>query len=99
MKEVEANKLTRSFRLIVKDIKKEVGENKRTQNEKNKEFAKALDRFGALLSKVKETIENADESLGLMLLAIKQREYLYTEYPAQHGYPQMKVPGKHPAKR
>lgn len=42
--------------------------------------------------------DNVDETLGNVLLAIRQNEYLKAWYPAQHGFPEMKVEGKHPAK-
>ena len=42
---------------------------------------------------------NVDESLGNVLLAIRQNEYLQAWHPAQHGFPEMKVAGKHPAKK
>jgi hypothetical protein len=33
-----------------------------------------------------------------VLLAIRQNEYLQAWYPAQQGYPEMKVVGSHPYK-
>lgn len=38
-----------------------------------------------------------DESLGNVLLAIRQNEYLQAHYPEQHGFKAMKVAGVHPA--
>lgn len=39
-----------------------------------------------------------DESLGNMLLAIKQNIFLQAWFPEQLGFPEMKVTGRHPAK-
>lgn len=45
-----------------------------------------------------KNIQCVDESLGNVLLAIRQNEYLQANYPAQHGFAEMKVVGQHPAK-
>lgn len=45
-----------------------------------------------------KTTKCVDETLGNVLLAIRQNEYLQAYYPAQHGFKEMKVVGKHPAK-
>lgn len=50
------------------------------------------------LKSLKASNENVEETLANVLMAIKQNEYLQAWYPAQHGYPDMKVTGKHPAK-
>jgi hypothetical protein len=50
------------------------------------------------LKALKASNENVEETLGNVLLAIKQNEFLQAWYPAQHGYPDLKVTGKHPAK-
>ena len=50
------------------------------------------------LQKISELNENVDASLSNVLLAIKQNEYLHAWYPAQHGFPEMKVVGQHPVK-
>jgi hypothetical protein len=57
--------------------------------------------FKEHLSVMKETLkvnECAEETLGNVLLAIRQNEYLQAWYPEQHGFTSMKVSGKHPAK-
>ena len=48
------------------------------------------------LQEISRTNTNVDETLGNVLLAIRQNEYLQAHYPAQLGYPEMKVVGKHP---
>ena len=48
------------------------------------------------IEEVSKTNANVDETLGNVLLAIRQNEYLQAHYPAQQGYPEMKVVGKHP---
>ena len=54
--------------------------------------------YGELFKHMTSTIENIDETLGNVLLAIRQNEYLQAYYPAQHEYPDLKVVGKHPVK-
>lgn len=69
---------------------------------KNHEVANYI--HGSLLKNQKhlktltESNANVEETLANVLLAIKQNEYLQAWYPAQHGYPDLKVTGKHPAK-
>jgi hypothetical protein len=50
------------------------------------------------LNELKKSNQNVDETLCNVLLAIRQNEFLQAWYPAQHGYPDLKVTGKHPAK-
>ena len=50
-----------------------------------------------VLEDVKHTNEGVEEILGNVLLAIRQNEYLQAWYPAQSGFPEMKVAGIHPA--
>ena|ERR1700722_738102 len=50
------------------------------------------------LNELKKSNQNVDETLCNVLLAIRQKEFLQAWYPAQQGYPDMKVTGKHPAK-
>jgi hypothetical protein len=79
-------------------IRNTVAANAKSQARVNKKIISALDEIKEIINKVKITNEYAEESLGLMLLAIKQNQFLHTDYPAQHGYPDMKIAGKHPAK-
>lgn len=58
----------------------------------------SLLKYEKTLKAIKETNENVDETLCNVLLAIRQNEYLQSWHPAQHGYPEIKVTGKHPAK-
>jgi hypothetical protein len=56
--------------------------------------------MGAHLEQMKEMTrinQLVDESLGNVLLAIRQNEYLQAYYPQQHGFKAMKVSGIHPA--
>jgi len=50
------------------------------------------------LNALQKSNSNVEETLCNVLLAIRQNEYLQAWHPAQHGYPDMKVTGKHPAK-
>ena len=58
----------------------------------------SLLKYEKSLKALKDTNENVEETLGNVLLAIRQNEYLKAWHPAQHEYPEMKVTGKHPAK-
>ena len=51
------------------------------------------------LNKIMEVNKNVEEYIANLLLAINQNEYLQAWYPAQKGYPEMKVVGKHPSKK
>lgn len=50
------------------------------------------------LNSLAKTNESVSDTLLNVLLAIRQNEYLQAWYPAQHGFPEMKVSGTHPAK-
>lgn len=43
-------------------------------------------------------MENIDEMMGCILVAVRQNEYLQTYYPSQHGFPAGKYIGIHPSK-
>jgi hypothetical protein len=62
------------------------------------EMRKLLQAQEKSLEENNRVTQNVDESLGNVLLAIRQNEYLQAYYPAQLGFPEMKVTGKHPAK-
>ena len=51
-----------------------------------------------LLEATRKMTTSADDTLCNVLLAIRQNEYLQAYYPEQHGYPEMKLSGTHPAK-
>jgi hypothetical protein len=69
------------------------------KNEKSlNSFTKIFESHGRFLTKVLKTMETIDETMGCILCAIRQNEYLQTYYPAQHGFPAMKTTGLHPAK-
>lgn len=59
-------------------------------------ITKIVEGHKDFLNQVKKTNENAEETLCNVLLAIRQNEYLQAWYPAQSGFPEMKVTGKHP---
>jgi len=77
------------------DIMSEDFENftKRTQDK----FDTALKKTNEHLEKILKSNENAEEYIANMLTAIRQNEYLQAWYPAQKGYPEMNVTGKHPS--
>jgi len=51
-----------------------------------------------ILNTMLKKMDSIDEMMGLILVAIRQNEYLQAYYPAQHGFPAGKYPGIHPAK-
>ena len=59
---------------------------------------KKFNEQNEVISKCASVSETTEETLLNVLLAIRQNEYLQAWYPAQHGYPEMKVAGTHPAK-
>ena len=48
---------------------------------------------------MKKTFDSVEDTLLNVLLAIRQNEYLQANYPAQHGFPELKVTGTHPANK
>ena len=64
-------------------------------------FAAMLKTFCAhedLLNNMLKKMDSMDEMMGLVLVAIRQNEYLQAYYPEQHGFPAGKYVGTHPAK-
>ena len=51
-----------------------------------------------ILKDMAKTCESAEETLGCVLVAIRQNEFLQTYYPAQNGFPAKKFCGVHPSK-
>lgn len=49
------------------------------------------------LNNMLKKMDSMDEMMGLVLVAIRQNEYLQAYYPEQHGFPAGKYVGKHPA--
>ena len=86
--------MRRSFHRISSSCEKTSQENYESIQFMLKEFKS----FSEIFTSMKNTLENVDETLGNVLLAIRQNEFLQAHYPAQHGYPEMKVTGKHPSK-
>lgn len=62
-----------------------------------KESHDSIEKHEKFLNGIKNTNENVEEILGNVLMAIRQNEYLQAWYPAQSGFPEMKVTGIHPA--
>jgi len=63
-----------------------------------KKIESTINKFDNKMQDNTETIVEAEETLRNVLVAIRQNEYLQAWYPAQRGYPEMKVIGKHPGK-
>ncbi len=59
---------------------------------------RAISNHEDFLKRMTATNENAEETLLNVLAAIRQTECLQAWYPAQKGYPEMKVTGTHPLK-
>jgi hypothetical protein len=84
----------RSFQHFQEANKKITEENQEAILHLQKEFLLHTE----LLKEITRINANVDESLGNVLLAIRQNEFLQAYYPAQLGYPEMKIVGTHPAK-
>lgn len=70
----------------------------RKTKDHQKKVDKSLDNHQNRLTKIVSTMESIDEMMSLILVAIRQNEYLQAYYPAQHGHPAGKYAGLHPAK-
>lgn len=57
-----------------------------------------VDSHEKFLKDILGKMESIDEMMGLILVAIRQNEYLQAYYPEQHGFPAGKYAGLHPAK-
>lgn len=60
------------------------------------EMKKILTSYEERMVKITEINIAAEETLTNVLLAIRQNEYLQAWYPAQAGYPDLKITGRHP---
>src|SRR5271154_3893139 len=58
---------------------------------------KKFDEQENVIKRLTQICSNAEETLTNVLVAIRQNEYLQAWHPAQSGYPEMRVVGKHPA--
>jgi hypothetical protein len=76
----------------IKDVKKETESLLAMVTKKFKEHSE-------IISKSVLVSETTEETLLNVLTAIRQNEYLQAWYPAQQGYPEMKVVGAHPSKQ
>ena len=63
-----------------------------------KVLTKKFNDQSQVLLEVARVAQSTEDTLLNVLLAIRQNEYLQANYPEQHGYPEMKVVGSHPAK-
>ncbi len=62
------------------------------------EVLKTVTSHETVLKGILEKMENIDEMMSLILVAVRQNEYLQTYYPAQAGFPAGKYVGLHPSK-
>ena len=58
-------------------------------------FASSHEKY---LNEIARKMIDIEETIDNVFLAIRQNEFLQAHYPAQHGYADMKIIGKHPAK-
>lgn len=97
--------LKTDFNDTIKILKKDISNlNKDMRVKLNKidsfvvEIRKAFKENNKIMLEMTKVNKNVDETLGNVFLAIRQNEYLQAWYPAQHGFPELKVTGTHPAK-
>lgn len=60
------------------------------------DITKQMKSYSDKVDGIKKVIEDAEDTLCNVLLAIRQNEYLQAWYPEQHGQPEQKVVGTHP---
>lgn len=105
-KRIEANlngvisKFAKALELIVTEQKLFLKHHEVFVDESQKVFSeikRILKNHDQRITKLTEINDNVDQTLTNVLFAIRQNEYLQAWYPAQSGYPEMKVVGTHPA--
>lgn len=62
------------------------------------DLSKKMTAHEKYLKDILDSNQILDETVGNVLVAIRQNEYLQAWYPSQHGFVAMKVAGCHPAK-
>src|SRR5277367_5636539 len=91
-------KFMASMRRDLSHLQKEISKLATENHEMIIQIKKDLIEHSKLLKEVAQSCETSEETLGSVLVAIRQNEFLQTYYPAQHGFPAKKYCGIHPAK-
>lgn len=94
----KTEQLLKRIALIEEDLQIEMLHIKKEVSLIRNDFLKMIDEMNQSLARSVEISQSCEENLLNVLLAIKQNEYLQAYYPAQRGYPEMKVVGVHPSK-
>jgi len=94
----ETQEINRSNRCSYESMKRQFSSLVRQFKETNKTIVENCLKQTEYLKSLEKSNENVNETLLNVLLAIRQNEYLQAWYPEQHGFPEMKVSGTHPAK-
>lgn len=79
-------------------LKSEITKTSKDVAKQIEEVRNMLHSYSEILSESTRMNQSVDETLGSVLLAIKQNEYLQTYYPKQHGFEAGKYTGQHPSK-
>lgn len=87
-----------SMKKINEELKTDISKNLKDTFKIAQITKKAVDKHTDFLESTKECFENCEDTFLNVLVAIRQNEYLQANYPAQKGYPEMKVTGPHPSK-
>lgn len=83
---------------FLKSIKSTVESLIKKNNESMVEVFKMVQSHQKFLDEMQKSFDVVDETMGCILLAVRQNEYLQTWYPEQNGFPAMKACGLHPSK-
>jgi hypothetical protein len=94
------------FQKSLKDLRQVLTETKRLNQQAEKvqdeiikwagKIDKEVEKWEERLVQISKVNLDVEETLSNVLVAIRQNEYLQAYYPAQQGYPEMNVIGRHP---
>lgn len=89
---------SKELRRCINRIEETVKNCLKKNNELATKILKDVSGYSALMLRMEKALEATEETLMNVLVAIRQQEHLQAWYPAQKGYPEMKVVGRHPSK-
>ncbi len=103
----KSNKDVREMMAYLKASSKETNREVREMSQYLKDWIKVADNklknidskltvYEKKMVELTKLNDSIDETLGNVLLAIRQNEYLQAWYPPQQGHEEMKVVGRHP---
>ena len=91
-------KILSEMRRFQEKMKSEMRSAVKKNNETARDILQTIVGHEKQLKEFNKQSQTIDETLCNVLLAIRQNEYLQAWHSPQHGFPEMKITGKHPAK-